>query len=52
VVVSDGLPALDFYKCVFGGTDGDNMMAQTGSGSCMARSSSTDKAAAEFFAKN
>jgi uncharacterized glyoxalase superfamily protein PhnB len=30
VVVSDGLPALDFYKCVFGGTDGDNMMAQDG----------------------
>ncbi|MBV9241074.1 MAG: VOC family protein [Acidobacteria bacterium] len=30
VVVSDGLAALEFYKAVFGGTDGDNMMAQDG----------------------
>ncbi len=31
VVVSDGLAALDFYKSVFGGSDGDNMMAPDGS---------------------
>ena len=30
VVVSDGLAALEFYKKVFGGADGDNMMAQDG----------------------
>ncbi|HEV7700764.1 MAG TPA: VOC family protein [Pyrinomonadaceae bacterium] len=30
VVVSDGLAALEFYKTVFGGTDGDNMMAPDG----------------------
>jgi PhnB protein len=30
VVVSDGLVALEFYKTVFGGTDGDNMMAPDG----------------------
>ena len=30
VVVSDGLAALEFYKTVFGGADGDNMMAQDG----------------------
>ena len=30
VVVSDGLAALEFYKQVFGGTDGDTMMAQDG----------------------
>lgn len=30
VVVSDGLAALEFYKAVFGGVDGDNMMTQDG----------------------
>ncbi len=30
VVVSDGLAALEFYKAVFGGADGHNMMAQDG----------------------
>lgn len=30
VVVNDGLAALDFYKSVFGGVDGDIMMAQDG----------------------
>ena len=30
VVVSDGIAALEFYKTVFGGIDGDNMMTQDG----------------------
>jgi PhnB protein len=30
VVVSDGLAALEFYKAVFGGIDGENMMAPDG----------------------
>lgn len=30
VVVSDGMAALKFYKAVFGGTDGHNVMASDG----------------------
>lgn len=30
LIVSDGLAALEFYKEVFGATDGDNMMTQDG----------------------
>ena len=30
LIVSDGLAALEFYKAVFGGIDGHNMMSQDG----------------------